>query len=111
VHDWGIATSKMAKVGRCRLTLSNPRLKEPGTVRLRLTYGRLLSSCAFKLCFQIQLAPLHQAALLLRVPHVRGCQRRARVKQGQRSDRHAGKAKGCGWSGRDGVVRYFILIY
>jgi hypothetical protein len=31
-------------------------LKAPGTLRLKLKYGKF----AFKLCFQIQLAPLQQ---------------------------------------------------
>jgi len=33
-----------------------PPLEAPGTVRLKLTYGRLLSSFAFKLCFQALLS-------------------------------------------------------
>jgi len=42
-------------VGRYSLTLSKHTLKAPGTKRLKLNYG-----CnAFKLCFQIQLAPPH----------------------------------------------------
>ena len=35
-------------VGRCRLTLSNPRLKPPGTKRLKLKCDIVLSSFAFK---------------------------------------------------------------
>jgi hypothetical protein len=34
------------KVGRCRLTLSKPTSKGTGTQRLKLEYGRLLSSFA-----------------------------------------------------------------
>ena len=36
-------------VGRCRLTLTIPKLKAPGTKRLNLNYDALLSSFAFKI--------------------------------------------------------------
>jgi hypothetical protein len=36
------------KVGRCRLTPIKPKLKAPGTKRLKLTFDKLLSNFAFK---------------------------------------------------------------
>jgi hypothetical protein len=41
-----IASPDLTKVGRCRLTLSNPR-KLPGTKRLKLKYDELLPNFAF----------------------------------------------------------------
>jgi hypothetical protein len=38
-----------------------PELKAPGTKRLKLTYGWT----AFKLCFEIQVAPLHNGRLAM----------------------------------------------
>jgi len=52
----GVAANEMVKVGRCRLTVSKPLLKAPLVPALEATIG----SNTFKLCFQIQLAPLHQ---------------------------------------------------
>ena len=39
---------EMNKVGRCRLTLSKPKLKPPGTKRLKVNCDVLLSTSAFK---------------------------------------------------------------
>ena len=49
------------KVGRRRLTLSNPNLKAPGTNRLKLKYDKL-PSILLQICFQFQLALLQQGA-------------------------------------------------
>jgi len=64
------------KVGRCRLTLSNPVLKAPISKHLRL---REICWTAFKFCFQIQLAPLHQGGTA--VPAGRGRARRLHPRQ------------------------------
>ena len=44
-------------VGRCRLTLSNPRFKRPELSALKLEYDKVLS-LLLQFCFQFQLAPL-----------------------------------------------------
>ena len=41
------ALQKILKVGRCRLTLSNPRFNAPGAKRLILKYDELVSNFAF----------------------------------------------------------------
>ena len=56
-------------VGRCRLTLSNPRWKRLGTKRLKLNYDKLHSNL-LQICFQIQVAPL-QRGVHRHGPHLR----------------------------------------
>jgi len=59
----GLDDRSICEVGQCKLTVSKPVLK------LESTYGcRARSYNAFKLCFQIQLAPLQRGA----VPRVGG---------------------------------------
>ena len=41
------AVSLLPVVGRCRLTLSSPMLKPPGTKRLKLNYDEVVSTSAF----------------------------------------------------------------
>ena len=46
------------KVGAVQLGPMKPTLRAPGTERLKLNYDKLLSNL-LQICFQIQLAPLH----------------------------------------------------
>jgi hypothetical protein len=55
------------QVGRCRLTLSKPKLKAPGTERLKLEYDEPLSSFAFT----FNLRRYTQAAWSVPDPHLR----------------------------------------
>ena len=50
-----------AKVGRCRLTLLKPKLKPPGTKRLKLEYDGLLSNFGFKFNLRRYTKGLHDA--------------------------------------------------
>jgi hypothetical protein len=60
----GTAWSEMYKVGRCSLSVSKPVLKAPMVSAL----DTMICRTAFKLCFQVQLAPLQQG-VQLRAPH------------------------------------------
>ena len=52
----GMVTQLPDKVGRCRLTVSNPVLKAPTVSALEIQRDGLLST----VCFQIKLVPLQQ---------------------------------------------------